>query len=224
MPEVDIVPLPTQRGVDAKYSSLPHLTLAVASRLLYFQRMLELAADVPGDIVECGVGWGRSLLDLSILARLEERGRQLWGFDSFEGFPEPTQEDSSSRHVKRGEWRTDLRSVLEMLSASGLDSEFIHSRITLIKGFFKDSLPLYHGGPIALLHVDVDLYQSYTDVLTLLYPRVAPGGVVLFDEFLNTLELEKFPGARKAIQQYFQGKQDIKRDTISGKYYTVKEA
>jgi O-methyltransferase len=186
--------------------------------------MLRMLENVPGDVVECGVGWGRSLLPLAILVRLEEKGRKVWGFDSFEGFPDPSPEDASPRNVQKGEWKTDMLSVLKMLRSSGLDTEFINSRFTLIKGFFKESLESYRGDSVALLHIDVDLYQSYLDVLERLYPQVAPGGVIMFDEYANTMEYLKFPGAKKAIDEYFKGKEPILRDPISGKYYTIKRS
>ncbi len=210
-----------ERGSQVTKATLPLLTLDIASRLLYFERMLRAVSDVEGDVVECGVGWGRSLLDLSILVRLEERGRQVWGFDSFEGFPEPSPEDRSSRNVQKGEWKTEIESVIEMMKSSGLDGEFVDYRITLVKGFFDRSLAKYTGERIALLHVDVDLYQSYRDVLTAMYPKVASGGVVLFDEYLNTMDTEKFPGAHAAITEFFGSREPILRDR-SGRYYVRK--
>src|SRR3989338_1750422 len=62
-------------------------------KLMYQKRLLELVHDLDGDIVECGVGWGCSLLYWALLAREEAKGRRIWGFDSFEGFPEPGPED-----------------------------------------------------------------------------------------------------------------------------------
>ncbi len=216
--------LEVKRGSEATEATLPLLTYGIASRLLYFNKMLGLVHEIPGDIVECGVGWGRSLLDLAFLVRLEEKGRHLWGFDSFEGFPEPAPQDDSSRKARRGEWKTDVTSIMRMLRGSGLDEEFVEFRITLVKGFFADTLARYAGDPIALLHIDADLYPSYRDALTGLYDKVVPGGVILFDEFMGTMAVEKFPGAHKAIVEFFGGADRIERDRVFGRYYTVKPA
>jgi hypothetical protein len=211
-----------ERGSKVIESSLPFLTLENASRLLYFDRMLRSVSHIPGDVVECGVGWGRSLMSLTMLVRLEEKGRRIWGFDSFQGFPDPSLKDQTFRNVQKGEWKTDMLSVLKMLQSSGLDTEFLNSRLTLVEGFFQDSLERYTGDSIALLHIDVDLYQSYLDVLERLYSKVTAGGVVLFDEYANTLEYLKFPGAKKAIDEFFTGREKILRDAASGKYYALK--
>ena len=39
--------------------------------------------------------------------------------------------------------------------------------------------------PIALLHVDSDLYSSAVTVLTLLEKQIVPGTVIVFDEYMN---------------------------------------
>ncbi len=219
---ISILSAQVQHGRGVKEASLPLMTLSVASQLLYFQRTLDLVADVPGDVVECGVGWGRSLLSWALLVQLEGKGREVWGFDSFEGFPDPSPHDHSPRGVKRGEWKTDRESVLKMLEASGLAPEFLRLSLRIVKGFFHESLPRYPRERIAVLHIDADLYQSYLDVLTQLYAKVVPGGVILFDEYLNPIEQEKFPGAQRAIDEFFQGREPILRDAIAGKYYAVK--
>jgi hypothetical protein len=197
---------------------------AAIARLLYFKRVYDLVSDIEGDIVECGVGPGHSLMSFAFLVKDELKGRKLWGFDSFEGFPEPSEEDRSTRNPKKGDWGgTSIADVLTLLSEAGLDSHFINTQVTLVQGFFQQSLLKYRGRSIALLHIDVDLYQSYLTVLESLYPRVAEGGVVLFDEYLATMDHLKFPGAQKAIDEYFGGAvSSIRRDRMTGKYYLIK--
>ena len=193
-------------------------------RLMYFQRLLTMVSTVEGTIVECGVGGGDSLLMLALLARTEGRSRQLWGFDSFEGLPDPTDRDDSPRRARKGEHAHDIGEVRSLLLESGLSPALLTTNITIIKGYFADTLPLYKGGPIALLHVDVDLHESYRSVLEQLQPRVAPGGVTAVDEYLNTIEHLNWPGARLAIDEYFgTAKQRIRRDKLFGKYYFLND-
>lgn len=195
------------------------------ARLLYFKRMLEMVKGISGDIVECGVGRGEGLLMFAFLVKDEIKGKKLWGFDSFEGFPEPSEQDKSIRNLKKGELAdTSIYDVLNLLINSGLDKEFVRSQITLVKGFFNESLTKYTGSSIALLHLDVDIYDSYLTTLKELYPKVEQGGVVLFDEYMATDEHLHFPGAQKAINEYFgDNKSLISRDKITGKYYLIKK-
>ena len=211
-------------GRNATTAEVPYFLFSEASRFHFFNRIFQLIEKVEGDVVECGVGWGRSLLYLLYLLQLETKNRNIWAFDSFEGFPEPTPEDKSERNIRKGEWKSDIKLIQEMLLSSGLARDFLNSRLVLIKGFLEESLKNYRGDTIALLHIDVDLYQSYLSVLNQLYDRVQTGGVIIFDEYVNTNELIKFPGAKKAIDEFFVGKEEIIiRDKTYGKYYTVKK-
>lgn len=73
------------------------------------------------------------------------------------------------------------------------------------------------------MHLDVNLCRSYRTCLTELFPEVAKGGVVLFDEYMNADEAEKCPGAKKAIDEYFSRTPHRPvRDPAYGKYYLVK--
>ena len=176
-----------------------------------------------GDIVECGVGWGRSLLYLLCLAQIDPSVRKVWAFDSFEGFPEPSPEDRSERNPQKGEWKSDVDSILGMIKEAGVSDAFVQSQLTVKKGFFDTSLKYYTGSRIALLHIDVDLYQSYLDVLNQLFSKVISGGVIVFDEYMSESDLKKFPGAKKAIDEFFKGRGEIQKDSLYGKYYFIKK-
>jgi hypothetical protein len=193
-------------------------------RFLYQKRLLDTINDLDGDIVECGVGVGSTLLMWAILVFDERKNRRIWGFDSFEGFPEPTKEDVSPRNPKKGEWNySTIKSINDLIINAGFPPDWARTQITLVKGFFNESLSKYIGEKIALLHLDVDLYQSYNDSLEALYDKVQPGGVIAFDEYMSTYEYLNFPGARKAIDGFFENKNvKIIQDKVFGKYYTIK--
>jgi len=190
----------------------------------YFHRIYSHISEIGGDIVECGVGCGQTLLILSIIAKNDEKHkRNIWGFDSFEGFPEATEEDKRKESLKGGNYHP-MQTLEERLKAARIfDANFTETRIKLIKGFFEDSLVRYPGNPIAFLHLDVDLYKSYKDCLSQFYPHVVPGGVIAFDEYEGGNDEKSWPGARKAIDEFFAPNR-LKPviDTISKKAYLIK--
>jgi len=190
--------------------------------LLYIQHFMSLITGKEGAVVECGVGKGRTFLLFSFFIGQEGKGRKLWGFDSFEGFPEPHAADASKRNPKAGEWSgTSPADIRLILRRAGIKPDAIEKRTVLVPGFFENTMHKYDGTPIALLHVDADLYQSYKTVLDALVPFVVDGGIVLFDEYGT----EKWPGATKAVDEFLANKQwTLQKHESSGKFFFIKSA
>ena len=118
-----------------------------------------------GLILEFGVATGRTL---NHWARLFPT-QVIFGFDGFEGLPE----DWGWR-MKEGHFAQKLPNVA--------------NNCQLVVGWFDDTLPDFvkqHTAPIALLHLDADLYSSTDTVLKALKKQIVPGTVIVFDEYLN---------------------------------------
>ena len=159
---------------------------------------------LPGCVVECGVYQGASLA--AIAAKLKALGskRCIFGFDSFEGLPEPTAEDylaDGHLHQKAGEGYFG-NTALE-LARSRIEAVEYEGEVTLVPGWFEDTLPCFNE-QITLLFLDCDLYESYVVALNSLWEKVVPGGVVILDEY----ESLKYPGPRLAVDQFFSSKKE----------------
>jgi len=65
----------------------------------------------------------------------------------------------------------------------------VRSNVTLHKGWFEDTVPPFSaankGEPVALLHIDCDLYSSTKTVFDALGGNLVAGSVILFDEYFN---------------------------------------
>jgi len=201
------------------YTSLNSIN---TSRFLYYQNLFKQTESIDGDIVECGVGMGKSFLSLALLIKCNSDNRNIWGFDSFEGFPEPSKVDKEAeRNPKKGQYSVSLASINKMLRENIDDEHFLRTRTTLVKGYFEKTLKTLPVSKISLLNLDVDIYESYLTCLTELYPKLSIGGIVTFDEYVR--EGNNFPGGVKAINEYFEGKEVIfERDRFYGKYYVRK--
>ena len=177
-----------------------------------------VAADgVDGAFVECGTytGGASAFALRSILRNEKDRvTRQYWGFDSFEGMPRPTAADgdyalrwmssvasrSAVGALASGELvgsdvnAADYETCLSYLKATGYPVSQIH----LVKGWFQNSLPVERGkiGPIAILRMDGDFYESTKTVLENLYDLVSPRGIVIIDDYGG------FEGCRKAVDEF----------------------
>ena len=188
-------------------------------RLLYLEHLLKQVEQVKGRIVECGVGPGRTILIFSLLTQFVARPREIWGFDTFDGMPPPTAEDGESNVGMAGVWKHPQEQVEALLVHNRLNADFIRDKITFVPGLLNDTLPRYDGGPIALLHLDVDFYESYRTALKYLWPHVAVGGMVVFDEYLKP----SWPGATQAVDEFFAGRpEQIEESPIYDRFYVVK--
>ena len=188
-------------------------------RFFHLEYLLRQIEHVEGRIVECGVGPGRTIFAFSIITEALAKPRMIVGYDTFEGIPAPGEEDGKANAHKVGWWNYSQQQVLELLEFNGLDRRFISENIDFIPGIFSESLSSYDGAPIALLHLDIDLYESYVTVLNSLYQFVAPGGIVAFDEYRKPI----WPGATQAVDEFFADRpEEVVKSPVTELYYVVK--
>lgn len=155
----------------------------------------------PGTVVEAGAGSGNSALQLqNYFLEIGEVDREFWFFDSFQGFPEPSEIDlASKRAPRKGEW--NIRK--EVFEKTILSSTTYH----IVEGFVEDTIPSkYTGGGIAILHLDLDLYSGYKHCLEHLHLHIIPGGFIFLDEYDEKYPdgSVKWPGAKKAIDEFVE--------------------
>jgi len=199
----------------------------ILRRSLYFYNLFKAIENIEGNIIECGVGEGITLSIMCLLSLLDKKNRLVWGFDSFEGFPKFTDEDSLVNESSMDEYKMfDIKYVYKTLNEFGISKSDIDRKIILAKGFIPESLSLYDGSPIALLHLDLDLYLSYKNSINYFYDKVNLGGIIAFDEYNKPMDVEKWPGAAKAINEFLELKglkNNIIKDYISGNVFMIKE-
>jgi len=213
---------PLEESIPADYNHspfLPRIYRGALHRYLYFKDIISMVQNVEGDIVECGVSIGHGALLFTLLSDYINKPRIYYGFDSFEGFPDPVEKDETTPIKGKGFWANPPETVLKVLRDGRVGEKVIQGRIRLIKGWFDKTLSTYEG-KIALLHLDCDLYESYKLCLESLYEKVQPGGVIMFDEYGD----DRWPGATKAIDDFFCDKPEViqPHQKCTWKYYVVK--
>jgi O-methyltransferase len=183
-------------------------TLSSAARIAALCDGVEYVVrhDVEGDIVECGVWRGGSIMAAALtLLRLDDTTRELYLFDTFAGMPEPGAADLRSpydgysphwrwrRKRARGWASVPLESVRASIEGTGYPPERIH----LVAGMVEDTIPARAPETVALLRLDTDWYASTRHELVHLYPRLTTGGVLIVDDYGH------YAGARRAVDEYF---------------------
>jgi O-methyltransferase len=159
--------------------------------------------EIPGVIVECGVWRGGSMMAIALtLLRLKRTDIPLHLFDTFEGMSEPTTHDGQTasqeweRHqtLTRNDWcYAGLPDVQRNLESTGYDKQ----RLYYIKGKVEETIPRSAPEQISLLRLDTDWYESTKHELEHLFPRLAPGGILIIDDY------GQWEGCRRAVDEYF---------------------
>jgi hypothetical protein len=162
-----------------------------------------------GAFVECGVWRGGSSMAMALTLLQEGAAeRDLFLYDTFEGMTQPLSIDRTHEGVlasdamesdaeKTGVWcKATLEDVQQNMRSTGYSEKLLH----FVKGPVEQTVPAQApDGPIALLRLDTDWYESTMHELVHLYPRLVSGGVLIIDDY------GFWEGARKAVDEYFDG-------------------
>ena len=142
------------------------------------------------------LGYGMELIDKNISRSVAEFGVwkgdtlrfirdtldsswNVFGFDSFCGLPE----DWEGTDIPKGSWDMDGYGI------------GVFGTIEYI-GLFKDTIPKFlqdHPEPLALIHLDCNIYSSSRDVLFGLNDRLVKGTIIVYDDwqFRNSTAQQK---------------------------------
>lgn len=167
---------------------------------------------IEGDMVECGVWRGGSMLAVAQKCiQHKNTSRQLFLFDTFEGMTAPDHQDlqydginaekflqTNEKGEKQGAYwcMASLEDVQTVMAGSGYPNE----KITYVKGPVEETLPHSALTKIALLRLDTDWYQSTMHELQTLFDLVSPGGIIIIDDYGH------WQGAQKAVDEFLEAR------------------
>jgi hypothetical protein len=184
--------------------------------------LLERVIGLPGDLAECGVFQGATLLTIAVWCRQQNYRKRIFGLDSFEGFDNSIGYDlllggHDIMQKRVGGFGNTSQAMVEMkIGLLGLGQT-----TSLVRGYFVETLPSLEHQKFCFVHLDCDIYTSYRLCLYHFYPRMTTGGIILFDEYNDP----PWPGCNKAVDEFLANKPEplemIERDRYQ-KYYLVK--
>lgn len=194
-----------------KYVKRQNLT-----RFIALYEIFKMVLDIKGSVVECGVNQGYGVMTWAKLSAILEPTnltRRIYGFDTFDGFPDVTEQDLSpnSDHIKVGDLAADTLVELEKLTQIYDSTRFLGhiDKVKLIKGDANETIPNFvSNNPhlmISLLYLDFDLYEPTKTALEYFLPLMNKGAIIAFDELDNPL----WPGETKAMFE-FMNKYNLK--------------
>jgi hypothetical protein len=164
------------------------------------RELLELITSVPGDVIECGCNRCGTSVIMANYLRSRKVGKTIYACDTFDGFSL----DELERETQLGR-----ANVSQSAFASPGQYEYVKEKlfrlgvggqVVPVKGLFQDTFPHWLGmwGKLSFVFVDCDLEESMLFCARALWPFLAPGGVMAFDDYKS----EQFKGARIAIDKF----------------------
>lgn len=193
-----------------EFSKLPTLldTERICNLIKYSKRAARV--DDTSSFCEFGVYKGGSL---EILA-LFNPGKSIFGVDSFEGLPAPTEKDFHSE----GEFGD-----VDRMAITGY-FKTLYPNVRILKGFSPAVFSFFdQHSKFSFVHVDVDMYSSVMDACDFFYPRMVNGGIIIYDDYGFT----STPGSRDAIDEFYKDKSPSFKgeltymDGVSNKQYLI---
>ncbi|MCC7418399.1 MAG: class I SAM-dependent methyltransferase [Acidobacteria bacterium] len=192
-------------ATQAKLEAFPrYARRKTVTRFITLYELFKLALDVKGSIIECGVFRGFGLMTWAHLSAVLEPAnltRRIYGFDSFEGFPEVGEQDRNAvRSPEAGGLRADAHAELTKIVGLYNQDRFLGhvDKVSLIKGDVTKTIPEFMQQHqhlvVSLLFLDLDLYAPTRIALEQFVPRMPKGAVIAFDELDNPI----WPGETRA--------------------------
>ena len=155
---------------------------------------------VAGDFVELGCYKGDTSLLLAEvvqefnIAAPSDCTKKLWIYDSFEGLPEKSAQDSSvlGRDFQAGELLVSKKEVKQRFLRAGLPVPVI------IKKWFDELQNEDIPEQISFAFLDGDFYESIRDSFHAIEGKMADGGIIIVHDYCNAA----LPGVEKAVNEW----------------------
>ena len=193
--------------------------------LLWIVSIFDKAKRVPGHIIEIGVASGRNSILFGKLLKIssEKWSRKYYGFDTFRGYPKDVKQINPWLNLNA--WKNQScskESVLKRIESNNFDSycELIEGdcRETL-KDFlenYSDNMMQKGCAVISLLYIDCNSYTAALESMKLVYPYLAPGGLIAVDEKIQG-------GETKALIEFAKLKNiEVRHDSLGCPAYLKK--
>ncbi|MDO8289821.1 MAG: TylF/MycF/NovP-related O-methyltransferase [Parvibaculum sp.] len=191
---------------------------SIAWRLHTLVWAARIGLSLDGDFVECGTFRGDMAAFICAMCDIAQARKAFHLFDSFDGFsPSLSSEDdypgnngflnySNQFYKKTGLYE----SVLSRFQDS--------PQVKVHKGFLPEALKGNAPDKVSFLHVDLNSWRAELGCLNVLYDRVTPGGIIIFDDYGWKL----FGKQKEAADQFMSSRGNAVLELPTGQGLVVK--
>jgi hypothetical protein len=155
-------------------SFVPSFANGYPNTLIHIFQCLKNAAhqDLKGVIAEFGMFKGGTTMLMSRFIEALGQTWKIYGFDTFDGFPEPRSPLDMYSHPDCV--FLDLPAVLRL---------FEGRNVQVVPGDVVNTAQVLRDENVVLAFIDTDNYTSASSILDAIEDRVVPGGAIVFDHF-----------------------------------------
>jgi O-methyltransferase len=159
------------------FQRVQHHTLVDIYRCFELWNLVERSKSIPGHILEVGVWRGGTGGLLGKAAQLYSPGSRVFLADTFKGVVKAGANDTNYKGGEHADTSVEtVRALLRDLDIRNTE---------LLIGIYPEEIDrsVLDGAEIKLCHIDVDTYASANDIFQDVWPRMAKGGAVVFDDY-----------------------------------------
>jgi len=157
------------------YSKIRGHTLVDEYRCYELWSLVQQVGNLGGCILEVGVWRGGTGALLASAAKPWEHDHKTYLADTFQGVVKAGKNDTRYQGAEHDD--TSQQVVEDLVQSLALNN------VEILTGIFPDETAQSVEGGIALLHCDVDVYQSTKDIVEWALPKMIDGGVIIFDDY-----------------------------------------
>ncbi len=175
---------------------------------------------IEGDILEFGVSKGTSLIMLdklvtSLIRERHHRECRIFGFDSFDGLPNPKGQDKKHLKFRRGTYKSNKDGVIKRLEENKADIQ----NISLVDGWYNEVLTPELRQSLGInrasfINIDCDLSESTIAALNWCEPLIDQGTIINFDDWF-CYQGRPDHGEQLAFQQFLSENPDMTATSFS---------
>jgi len=131
----------------------------------------EYASKLEGDFVDVGGGFGFFMSSIYSYLNFQDLNKTYYMLDSFKGL-DPRTRESNRGFDKLGDWYQDV-----------VTNHGSKQNLKIIRGYIPETLIEVTSDKISFVSIDLNSARPEIQALELLWSRVIPGGIIVFDDY-----------------------------------------
>ncbi|PQJ10750.1 hypothetical protein CJD36_012325 [Flavipsychrobacter stenotrophus] len=144
------------------------------------------AKNLPGDFVDCGVNTGIFSRAVINYINFNATGKTYYLLDTFSGL-DPTYSSEAEMAQELNQKYTKYKDTLY----DQVKDTFKNFNVNIIKGAVPETLTQVKAQQVAYLSVDMNCVQPEADTLNYFWDKMAPGGIIILDDYGNVTNEQK---------------------------------